>query len=147
MSVGRVVAVLCGVSLAVPAVGKDLASSLRGKWMLDKEAALEAAAPPAYKMATPEKQKEMREAMLKNMPEMVIEFTADTVSMKAGEKADTATYKVTRSAKSTVWLDATSKKKDGTEAVDKLMAEFLDADKVKLSKEGDPLVLILTRQK
>jgi hypothetical protein len=134
-------------SLAVPSAAKDLASSLKGEWNVDKAAAFEAAAPPAYKAATPEKQKEMREEMLKSMPDMVIEFTADTVSMKAGAETKTATYKVTKSEKSTVWFDAVDKKKDGTETVDKLFAEFLDADTITLAKEGDPLVLKLTRQK
>jgi hypothetical protein len=138
------VVTLLGASLAVPAGAKDLAASLRGKWLLDKAAAFEASAPPAYKAATPEKQKEMKEQVLKSMPDMLFEFTADTVSMKAGDQVHAASFKVTKTEKSTVHFDAVDKTKPGS-APDKLSAEFVDDDTVKLSKDGDPIVLILKR--
>jgi hypothetical protein len=136
-------------AFAAAAAAADLATTLKGNWVVDKVAALEAAAPPAYKAATPEKQKEMRDAMLKDMPDMVIEFTADTATMKAGTEApQVATYKVTKQEKNTVWLDLTPQLKAGAAAeVEKLSFEFVDDDTEKMQKEGEPAALLLKRQK
>lgn len=133
--------------LAFPVAGKDLAGSLRGKWLMDKAAALEASAPPFYKLATPEKKKEIRDDMLKTMPDMVFEFTATTITMKAGDKSHAATYKVTKSEKNTLWFDTVSTENGGKPLVDKMAGEFLDADTLKLTKEGDPAPFILKRVK
>ena len=138
---------LASAVLAVPAAARDLATTLKGNWVVDKVAALEAAAPPVYKAATPEKQKEMRDAMLKGMPDMIIEFSADKATMKAGEQTpEVATYKITRQEKNTVWLDLTPQ---GTtaEETEKLSLEFVDDDTVKMMKEGDPAALRLNRPK
>ena len=75
-----VLATAAAVALAGPAMAKDLAAGLPGKWLVDKAAALEAAAPPFYKMATPEKKKELMADMMKSMPDMVLDFTATTMS-------------------------------------------------------------------
>jgi hypothetical protein len=99
-------------------------------------------------MATPEKQKEIRDKILGSMPDMVLEFGEGTVSTKSGdEAAEIATYKVTASDKSTVRFDVTSKKKDGSPSVDSMTAEFVDTDTVKFSHEGDPMALMLKRVK
>jgi hypothetical protein len=145
----RAVAVLCvAAGLAAPLLAKDRAEALRGKWLVDKVAAFEASAPPFYKMATPEKQKEIRDKMLTSIPDMVLEFGEGTVSTKAGdETAEIATYKVTSSDKSTVRFDVTSKKKDGSPSTDSMIAEFVDTDTVKFSHEGDPMALVLKRVK
>ena len=139
------------VSVAVvsPASAKDLATSLRGTWNLDKAAAIEAMAPPFYKMATPEKQKELREDMMKRMPDLSVEFTATTAAMKAGkEEPEVATYKVTRTEKNTLWVDMVpQRKKDPAAKADKFTLEFVDADTVKMQKEGDEAPLLLKRQK
>ena len=145
----QAVVVLLAVGLAVPAGAKDLATSLKGNWVVDKLAAFEAAAPPIYKAATPEKQKEIRDEMLKKIPDMVIEFTADTATIRAGkETAEVASYKVTRTEKNTVWLDLVPQGKAGPAAeVEKLSFEFVDDDTVKMLKEGEPAALLLKRQK
>ena len=145
----RAVGVLCmAAGLAAPLLAKDRAEDLRGKWLVDKVAAFEASAPPFYKMATPEKQREIREKMLSSMPDIVLEFGEGTVSTKSGdEAAEIATYKVTASDKSTVRFDVTSKKKDGSPSVDSMIAEFVDTDTVKFSHEGDPMALVLKRVK
>lgn len=146
----NVLAVLAvAVGLAVPAGAKDLAAGLRGAWTVDKLAAFEASAPPLYKMATPEKQKEMRDDMLKSIPDMTVEFTASTASMKAGSEAPSvASYKVTRAEKNTVWLDLTPQGKAGAAAkAEKYSMEFVDADTVKMLREGDPAALLLKRSK
>ena len=145
----RAVALLCmAAGLAAPLLAKDRAEDLRGKWQVDKVAAFEASAPPFYKIATPEKQKEIRDKILGSMPDMVLEFGAGTVSTKTGdEAAEIATYKVTASDKSTVRFDVTSKKKDGSPSVDSMTAEFVDKDTVKFSHEGDPMALMLKRVK
>ncbi len=143
------VAVLCVAGLAglaFPAAGRDLATSLRGKWLMDKVAAFEASAPPFYKLATPEKQQEIREDILKKMPDMVFEFTAGTVTMKAGDESHAATYKVTKAEKNTLWFDTVStENKAGKPIVDKMSGEFLDADTLKLTKEGEQAAFILKR--
>ena len=145
----RTVAVLCmAAGLAAPLLAKDRAEDLRGKWQVDKLAAFEASAPPFYKIATPAKQKEIRDKILGSMPDMVLEFGEGTVSTKTGdEAAEIATYKVTASDKSTVRFDVTSKKKDGSPSVDSMTAEFVDTDTVKFSHEGDPMALMLKRVK
>jgi hypothetical protein len=145
----RTVAVLCmAAGLAAPLLAKDRAEDLRGKWQVDKLAAFEASAPPFYKIATPAKQKEIRDKILGSMPDMVLEFGEGTVSTKTGdEAAEIATYKVTASDKSTVRFDVTSKKKDGSPSVDSMTAEFVDKDTVKFSHEGDPMALMLKRVK
>jgi hypothetical protein len=145
----RTVAVLCmAAGLAAPLLAKDRAEDLRGKWQVDKLAAFEASAPPFYKIATPEKQKEIRDKILGSMPDIVLEFGEGTVSTKTGdEAAEIATYKVTASDKSTVRFDVTSKKKDGSPSVDSMTAEFVDTDTLKFSHEGDPMALMLKRVK
>ena len=143
------VVLAAGLSLAAPAGAKDLATSLRGNWVVDKLAALEASAPPFYKTATPAKQKEFRDEILKTMPDMVVEFTATTASMKAGKDApQLATYKVTKTEKSTVWLDLVPQGKTGpAPKAEKYSMEFVDADTVKMLKEGEPAALLLKRSK
>jgi hypothetical protein len=139
---------LAALGLAAPAGAKDLATSLRGNWALDKLAMLEASAPPFYKMATPEKKKELQDQMLKDMPDMVLEFTATTATMRSGDKAEPASYKVTRSEKTKLWLDFVPQGKSGdTPKVEKYSLEFVDADTVKMLKEGDPEGLLLRRKK
>lgn len=140
---------VAAAGLVVPAAAKDLATSLKGNWMVDKLAAFEASAPPFYKVATPEKQKEMRDKMLKDMPDMFVEFTATTAKMTAGKEApELANYKVTRQEKNTVWLDLVPQGKTGpAAAAEKFSMEFVDPDTVKMQKEGDPAALLLKRQK
>jgi hypothetical protein len=152
MDMGRrqAFAVMVAVAgLAVPAAAKDLATSLKGNWLVDKMAAFEASAPPIYKAATPDKQKEMRDQVLKSMPDMVIEFTADKATMKAGQETpEVATYKITKQETSKVWLDLTPQGKAGAAPeVEKLSLEFVDDDTVKMQKEGEPAALTLKRQK
>lgn len=149
MRLREALSLLVVAGLAVPAAAKDLAASLRGSWTVDKAAAIEAAAPPFYKIATPEKQKELRDDMMKRMPDMSVEFTATTAAMKSGQDApEVATYKVTRSEKNTVWVDMTPQPKTGAAPkAEKFSLEFVDADTVKMLKEGDPAALLLKRQK
>ena len=149
MSFTKTAAVLLvAAGLIAPVLAADRVQELRGKWTVDKVSAFEAAAPPAYKAATPEKQKEMRDEMLSKIPDMVLEFGDGTVSTKVGTEAgDSATYKVTKSDEKTVWFDVTSKGQDGKPSVDKMIAEFTDADTVKFSRDGDPMALVLKRAK
>jgi len=139
---------LAVAGFAVPVAAKDLAVSLQGNWMIDKLAAFEASAPPIYKAATPEKQKEMRDQVMAGMPDMVIEFTADKATMKAGQDTEVATYKVIKQEKDTVWVDLVPQGKDGAAApVEKLSLEFVDDETVKMQKEGDPAAILLKRKK
>ena len=135
------------LALAAPAMAKDLAASLPGNWVVDKEAAVVAMAPPFYKMATPEKQKEIREDMMKKLPDMVMAFTATTASMKAGDTpAQVAKYTVRRQDKTTLWADLVPQTKDGAApAAEKYSFEFVDANTVKMLKEGEPAALLLKR--
>jgi hypothetical protein len=137
------VATLAVAALAPAAYAKDLAGSLRGRWTADKKALFEMGAPPAYKLATPEKQKEMLAEAMKDAPDMGFEFTADTVTADMGGPPQVASYKVTKVEQRTVYFDAAAK---GAPA-DKMYAEFVDDDTIKLSKVGDELVLLLKRAK
>jgi len=138
------VALMAAAGLAAPATARDLAQSLKGNWVIDKLAAFEADAPPAYKMATPEKQKEMRDKMMAGTPEMVVEFTADKATMKAGQETpEVATYTITKQEKNTVWVDLVPQGKSGAAAqAEKFALEFVDDDTLKMRKEGEPALLL-----
>ena len=139
---------LMAAGFAAPVAAKDLAASLQGNWMIDKLAAFEAAAPPIYKAATPEKQKEMRDQVMAGIPDMTIDFTADKATMKAGQETEVTTYTVSRQEKSTVWIEVVTPAKAGAAAkTEKLSMEFVDDDTVKMQKEGEAAALILKRQK
>jgi hypothetical protein len=133
-------------ALTLPVQAKDLAQSLRGRWAADKKALFEMAAPPVYKLATPEKQKEMLAEAMKDAPDMGFEFTADTIRANVGGEPQVASYTVTKVEKGTVYFDAIAKQAPGKGA-DKMYAEFVDDDTIKLSKVGDQLVLVLKRTK
>lgn len=140
-------AALIAVALAGPAAAKDLSEGLIGRWNVDKEAAVEAGAPPEYKAASPEKKKEMLAQAVKGVPDMTFEFTADTISADMGSgEPQVATYKVTKVVKSTVYFDALAKTAPAKGA-DPMYAEFTDPDTLRLSKVGDEVVLLLRRAK
>jgi hypothetical protein len=140
------VAALAGAALSTPVQAKDLAQSLRGRWSADKQALVEAAAPPFYKTSSPEKQKEMLAQAMKDVPDMGFVFTADTLTASVGGEPQEATYKVTKVEKTTVYFDAIAKKAPSKPA-DNMYAEFVDDDTIKLSKVGDDMILVLKREK
>lgn len=140
------VVVLAAGALAVPARAADLAQGLVGRWSADKQALFELTAPPFYKLATPEKKKEMLAQAMKDVPDMDFVFSADTVSANMGGDPQVATYKVTKVDKRTVYFDALANKAP-EKGADHLYAEFVDDDTIKLSKVGDEMILVLKRQK
>ncbi|MET0553195.1 MAG: hypothetical protein ABW221_09165 [Vicinamibacteria bacterium] len=138
-------AVLTTVVLAAQAHARDVAQGLRGRWNVDKHAAVEAGAPPEYHAATPEKKKEMLAEAVKGVPDMSFEFTADTISADMGSgEPQVATYRVTKVEKGTVYFDAIARTAPDQEP-DKMYAEFVDDDTIRLSKVGDEVVLVLKR--
>jgi hypothetical protein len=148
---GTIVRVMAGVvalaALTLPVQAKDLAQGLRGRWAADKKALFEMSAPPFYKLATPEKKEQILAEATKDMPSMDFEFTADTLSASmGGDPPVLAAYTVTKVEKGTVYFDAIAKKAPGKGA-DKMYAEFVDDDTIKLSKVGDELILVLKRTK
>jgi hypothetical protein len=146
LMVRTAVVALSVTALALPARAGDLAQGLRGRWAADKKALFEMAAPPAYKLATPEKQREMLAEVMKDAPDMGFEFTADTLTASMGGPPHVASYKVTKIEKRTVYFDAISKEATAKDA-DKMYAEFVDDDTIKLSKVGDEMILLLKRTK
>jgi hypothetical protein len=102
-----------------------------------------------YKLATPEKQKEMKADMLKSFPDMTVSFTADTASVQSGTKPpQVATYKVTRQDKKTVWADLVPQDKGAAApSAEKYSFEFVDGDTVRMLKEGEPAAILLKRSK
>jgi hypothetical protein len=140
------VAIALGV--AFPALGKDLAAGLQGKWLVDKVALFEASAPPFYALATPEKKKELRDDMLKDMPDTVVEFAGGALTMKMGDKTNKATYKVTKSEGQTISFDTvTTGEKSGKPVVDKMTGVFADDDTLKLTGTGGMPPMLLKRVK
>jgi hypothetical protein len=137
------------LALAAPAMAKDLAASLPGTWRIDMAAMFEADPPPFYKMATPEKQKEILADAVKSAPQMVLELTATTASMRSGTDApQVASYKVTKQDTSTVWVDLVPPAQDGKAApAQKFTFQFVDPNTVKMLKEGDPAAVVLKRSK
>jgi hypothetical protein len=146
MIVRGAAAILAAAALGVPAQAKDLAQGLLGRWSADKQALFEMTAPPFYKLATPEKKKEMLAQAMKDVPDMGFEFTADTVSANMGGDAQVATYKVTKVEQRTVYFDALATKAP-EKGADHMYAEFVDDDTIKLSKVGDEMILVLKREK
>ncbi|HEV7500365.1 MAG TPA: hypothetical protein VGQ33_10205 [Vicinamibacteria bacterium] len=143
---GLIVAIALGV--AFPALGKDLAAGLQGKWLVDKVALFEASAPPFYALATPEKKKELRESMLKDMPETVVEFAAGTLTMQMGDQTHKATYKVTKSEGQTVSFDTVSTgEKSGKPVVDKMTGVFAADGTLRLTGTGGMPPMLLKRVK
>jgi hypothetical protein len=125
--------------------GKDVAQGLRGRWAVDKHAAVEAGAPPEYHAATPEKKKEMLAEAVKGVPDMSFEFTADTVSADMGSgEPQVATYRVTKVEKRSVYFDAIAKTAPDKDP-DQMYAEFVDDDTIRMSKVGEEVVLVLKR--
>jgi len=148
---GTIVRALAGTvalaALTLPVQAKDLAQGLRGRWAADKKALFEMTAPPFYKLATPEKKQQMLAEAMKDVPSMDFEFTGDTLSASmGGEPPTVAAYTVTRIEKGTVYFDAVAKGAKASDA-DKMYAEFVDDDTIKLSKVGDEMILVLKRTK
>ena len=67
--------------------------------------------------------------------------------MKMGGEPHVATYKVTKQDQKTVWADLVPQEKGGPGASAKFTFEFVDANTVKMQKEGDPAPLVLKRSK
>ena len=143
-------AVMVGAVLGLsgPAMAKDLATGLRGTWTVDKVALLEADPPPYYRMATPEKKKEIQAKMQKEMPDILLEFTATTATITSGKDVQPSRYKVTRTEKNTVWVDLTPEAKAGASPkTEKYSFEFVGADVLKMGREGDASTMTLNRKK
>lgn len=136
------------LGLSGPAMAKDLAKDLRGTWTVDKVALLEADPPPFYKMATPEKKKEIQAKMLAEMPDISLEFTATSATMSSGKDVQPARYKITRTEKNTVWMDLMPEAKNGASPkTEKYSFEFVGADMLKMGREGDAATMTLNRKK
>ena len=136
-------ALVLAAGLAVPAAAEDAAPKVQGKWLIDKAATIEAMAGDQYKNAPADQQKAMRDGM----PDMVVEFTATTATMTPGAGApQVANYKVTKTEKTTVWMDVTPRDKAGA-ATEKMILEFAGPDVLNMKKEGDPMSLRLNRIK
>jgi hypothetical protein len=136
-------ALVLAAGLAVPAAAKDAAPGVQGKWLIDKAATIEAMAGDQYKNAPADQQKAMRDGM----PDMVVEFTATTATMTPGTGTpQVANYKVTKTEKTTVWMDVTPRDKAGA-ATEKMILEFAGPDVLNMKKEGDPMSLRLNRMK
>ena len=140
------VAALTLCALAAPVLAGELAEGLRGRWAADKVALFEMTAPPVYKLASPEKKKEMLAQAMKDVPDLGFEFTAETLTANMGGEPQVASYKVTRTEKSTVYFDAIAQK-EPDKAAEHMYAEFIDDDTIKLSKVGDEMILTLKRAK
>lgn len=140
---GAVLAVAATAALGAPAAqAKDLAASIQGKWAVDKATAMVSVAGDKYKNAPPEQQKAMRDGM----PDMLLEFTATTVTTNMGGPPQVAPYKVLKSEKTKVWLEVAPTEKSSP-TTDKVTIEFVNPDRITMSTEGQPLVLQLDRMK
>jgi hypothetical protein len=66
------------------------------------------------------------------------------VTLVVGEERHVSTFALTRTDKRSVYFDALERTKT---APDLLRAQFVGRDTVKLSRQGDPQVLLLKRAK
>ena len=131
---------------AASAGAESLPGEMQAKWTLDKSAVVKAL--PSFAALPPEKQQEMLEQAVKQMPDMTVEFTASKVIFGVGsEQRQEGRYRVLGIGNGAVRLEITSKGPDGKESTDDTTAELLPSDTLKLTKRGEEAVLLFRRVK
>jgi hypothetical protein len=140
------VAAILLLAAATASAGDDLASTLRGKWKLDK--ALLAESMPGYAEASPEERKALKERLAESMPDASVEFGATEVSFGFAPKPpETAKYRVTARKGERLHLEITSKDDRGQPLVDETTAEFAGRDVLRLTRGDMPFAMVLRRVK
>ena len=130
--------------LAGPLQAKDLAQSLRGTWRVETASMFPGGVLPVDPKAPRAVREEQLEEAVEGVPAVSFEFASDTMTLVLGEERLVSTFALTRTDKRSVYFDAIER----TKAVpDHMRAEFVGNDMPKLSKQGDPQVLLLKRAK
>jgi hypothetical protein len=141
---GAAAASVLVAALASPLAAKDLVRDLRGTWNVEKGSMFPGGVLPVDPKAPREAQDDQLEEALEDVPDVAFEFTADTMTLVLGDERHPSAFALTRTDRRSVYFDAV----DRTQAKatpDRMRAEFVDADTVKLTKAGDPQVLLLKR--
>lgn len=130
--------------LAGPLHAKDLAQSLRGTWRVETASMFPGGVLPVDPQAPREVREDQLEEALEDVPAVSFEFGSDTMTLVLGEERLVSTFALTRTDKGSVYFDSLDRTKG---APDHMRAEFVGRDTMKLSKQGDPQVLLLKRAK
>ena len=135
-----------GVMSAVACGKKDggdkaAENSLEGKWGIDLDTMI--ASNPHMKQQI-EANPATKSMMAAAIGEMSFEFGKDSLTVNRGSKVDKKTYKVLSSEGNTMVIESSE---EGKDKVEKFTATFETADKVTLSKEGEPTKFTLVRKK
>jgi hypothetical protein len=140
----RAAAAILVAALASPVAASDLVRDLRGTWSVEKDSMFPGGVLPVDPKAPREVRDDQLEEALEDVPDVAFEFTADTMTLVLGDERHPSAFALTRTDRRSVYFDAVERTRAGA-APDRMRAEFVDADTVKLTKAGDPQVLLLKR--
>lgn len=132
--------------LAWPAQAADLVRSLQGKWSVDAASMFPGGKLPVDSKAPPEVQEDQLEEALEDLPPVAFEFTGDGMTLVLGDERHPSTVARTRTVGRTVHFEARERTPAGA-PLHRMRAEFVDDDTVRLSRDGDPQILLLKRAK
>ncbi|MET0553194.1 MAG: hypothetical protein ABW221_09160 [Vicinamibacteria bacterium] len=135
--------------VAGPAAAKDrdLAQALRGTWRVEPASMFPGGVLPVDRRAPRAVQEEQLEEALEDVQAVAFEFSSDAMTLVVGEERHVSSFALERTDKRTVHFAARERGKPAGAPADKLRAVFVDDDTVKLSKDGDPQILLLKRSK
>jgi hypothetical protein len=148
--VGLVSAVGCGKKDGEDKAGAEkkegaesaaAANTIEGKWGIDLDSMIASNPDMKKQIEANPAAKGMMEAAIGAMS---FEFGKDSMTVNMGSEAEKATYKVVSSEGNTMVIESSE---EGKDKVEKFTATFETADKVTLSKEGEPTKFTLVRKK
>lgn len=136
-----------GLFAVLPATtdAKDLARSLRGTWRVEAASMFPGGVLPVDGKAPKDVQDDQLEEALEDLPAVWFEFGPDSMTLVLGDERHPSTFAGARTRGRTVRFEARERAKPAGSPADRLRAEFVDDDTVRLSKDGDPQVLLLKR--
>lgn len=138
---------LAGLALAGPLQAKAPARTLRGTWRVETASMFPGGVLPVDTKAPRAVQEDQLEEALEDVPAVSFEFASDTMTLVVGEERVVSTFVLTRADRRSVTFEARERSRPAGTPADRLRALFVDEDTVKLSKDGDPQVLLLKRVK
>jgi hypothetical protein len=126
---------------------RDLAQALRGSWRVEPASMFPGGVLPVDRKAPRAVQEDQLEEALEEVPAVVFEFAADTMTLVLGDERHVSAFALERTDKRSVYFRAVERGKPVGTPADALRALFVDEHTVKLSRQGDPQVLVLKRTK
>jgi hypothetical protein len=134
-----------GLLAAAPAAAEGLPKAMLARWTMDKAEVVKAL--PTFAGLPADKQKDMLEKLPQHMPDMDVEFTSARVLFSVGaSQRQEGRYRVLGTENGVVRLEIRSKGPDDKASTDETSAELLPSGHLKLTKKGDPTVLLFRRK-